>query len=159
VALDDQLVNRLTKRLGLHSCGNPARPEGQRGVDSFAGGMSGFTKLSLEDLEDPRRSGPGRLALGRRAQAMTASWITQLSMEPVLMGVGVDNTVVACGLIFEGASFTDSLRRRAPLGPQRTLAANGCLQDGTRIHNRVPLTANRHSIAATSRLAPSCWDN
>ena len=40
---------------------------------------------------------PNALALvGSRAgderNAMTTSWITQLSMEPVLIGVGVDNT-------------------------------------------------------------------
>ncbi len=39
-----------TKRLGLDYYGNPDRPEGQREVDSFASGMSGFPNLSLEDL-------------------------------------------------------------------------------------------------------------
>ena len=39
-----------TKRLGLERYGNPDRPEGQREVDSFASGMSGFANLSLEDL-------------------------------------------------------------------------------------------------------------
>jgi flavin reductase (DIM6/NTAB) family NADH-FMN oxidoreductase RutF len=40
---------------------------------------------------------------------MTTSWITQLSMEPVLIGVGVDNTAVTHRLISEGGSFTVNL--------------------------------------------------
>ena len=57
---------------------------------------------------------PNALALvGSRAgderNAMTASWITQLSMEPVLIGVGVDNTAVTHRLITEGGSFTVNL--------------------------------------------------
>ncbi len=39
-----------TARLGLDFYGNPDRPGGQREVDSFASGMSGFSNLSLEDL-------------------------------------------------------------------------------------------------------------
>ena len=39
-----------TKRLGLDRYGNPDRPDGQREVDSFASGMSGFSNLGLEDL-------------------------------------------------------------------------------------------------------------
>jgi flavin reductase (DIM6/NTAB) family NADH-FMN oxidoreductase RutF len=57
---------------------------------------------------------PNALALvGSRSDdewnAMTASWITQLSMEPVLIGVGVDNTAVTHRLIAEGGSFTVNL--------------------------------------------------
>jgi flavin reductase (DIM6/NTAB) family NADH-FMN oxidoreductase RutF len=57
---------------------------------------------------------PNALALiGSRAgderNAMTASWITQLSMEPVLIGVAVDNEAVTCRLIAEGGSFTVNL--------------------------------------------------
>ena len=40
---------------------------------------------------------------------MTTSWITQLSMEPVLIGVGVDNTAVTHRLIIGGGSFTVNL--------------------------------------------------
>ncbi len=40
---------------------------------------------------------------------MTASWITQLSMEPVLVGVGVDNSAVTHRLISDGGSFTVNL--------------------------------------------------
>ena len=40
---------------------------------------------------------------------MTASWVTQLSMEPVLIGVGVDNDAVTHRLIAAGGSFTVNL--------------------------------------------------
>ena len=57
---------------------------------------------------------PNALALvgsraGDQRNAMTTSWITQLSMEPVLIGVGVDNTAVTHRLITEGGSFTVNL--------------------------------------------------
>ena len=72
MALDDQLVNRLTWKI------------------------------------------PNALALigsrsGEERNGMTASWITQLSMVPVLIGVGVDNTAVTHRLISEGGSFTVNL--------------------------------------------------
>jgi len=40
---------------------------------------------------------------------MTASWVTQVSMEPVLIGVGVDNKAVTHRLITEGGSFSVNL--------------------------------------------------
>ena len=54
---------------------------------------------------------PNALALvGSRAgdewNGMTTSWITQLSMEPVLIGVSVDNTAVTHRLITDGGSFS-----------------------------------------------------
>lgn len=57
---------------------------------------------------------PNALALvGSRAgdewNGMTTSWITQLSMEPVLIGIGVDNDAVTHRLITEGGSFTVNL--------------------------------------------------
>jgi flavin reductase (DIM6/NTAB) family NADH-FMN oxidoreductase RutF len=57
---------------------------------------------------------PNALALvGSRAgdewNGMTTSWITQVSMEPVLIGVGVDNTAVTHRLITAGGSFTVNL--------------------------------------------------
>jgi flavin reductase (DIM6/NTAB) family NADH-FMN oxidoreductase RutF len=57
---------------------------------------------------------PNALALvGSRAgdqwNAMTTSWITQVSMDPVLVGVSVDNTAVTHRLISEGGSFTVNL--------------------------------------------------
>lgn len=57
---------------------------------------------------------PNALALvgsraGDRRNAMTTSWITQLSMEPVLIGIGVDNKAVTHQLISEGRCFTVNL--------------------------------------------------
>ncbi|MEX0757594.1 MAG: flavin reductase family protein [Acidimicrobiia bacterium] len=57
---------------------------------------------------------PNALALvGSRAgdewNAMTTSWITQVSMEPVLIGIGVDNSSVTHRLISDGGSFTVNL--------------------------------------------------
>lgn len=57
---------------------------------------------------------PNALALvGSRAgderNAMTTSWITQVSMDPVLIGVAVDNEAVTHRLIAAGGSFTVNL--------------------------------------------------
>jgi flavin reductase (DIM6/NTAB) family NADH-FMN oxidoreductase RutF len=57
---------------------------------------------------------PNALALigsasGEEWNGMTASWVTQLSMEPVLIGVGVDNKAVTHRLITDGGSFTVNL--------------------------------------------------
>ena len=41
--------------------------------------------------------------------AMTTSWISQLSMEPVLIGVGVDNDAVTHRLISGGGAFSLNL--------------------------------------------------
>jgi flavin reductase (DIM6/NTAB) family NADH-FMN oxidoreductase RutF len=46
---------------------------------------------------------------GDERNAMTASWVTQLSMEPVLVGVGIDNTAVTHRLVSEGGVFTVNL--------------------------------------------------
>ena len=57
---------------------------------------------------------PNALALigsrsGTERNGMTASWISQLSMEPVLIGVSVENTAVTHRLISEGGVFTVNL--------------------------------------------------
>lgn len=57
---------------------------------------------------------PNALALvgsahGGERNGMTTSWITQLSMEPVLIGVGVDNSAVTHRLISGGGSFSVNL--------------------------------------------------
>ena len=57
---------------------------------------------------------PNALALigsasGDEWNAMTASWVTQLSMEPVLIGVGIDNNAVTHRLVTEGGSFSVNL--------------------------------------------------
>jgi flavin reductase (DIM6/NTAB) family NADH-FMN oxidoreductase RutF len=46
---------------------------------------------------------------GGERNAMTASWVTQLSMEPVLIGVGIDVTAVTHRLIAEGRAFSVNL--------------------------------------------------
>jgi flavin reductase (DIM6/NTAB) family NADH-FMN oxidoreductase RutF len=57
---------------------------------------------------------PNALALigsrsGEEWNGMTASWITQVSMEPVLIAVAVDNTAVTHRLVAAGGSFTVNL--------------------------------------------------
>jgi len=57
---------------------------------------------------------PNALALigsasGDEWNGMTASWVTQVSMEPVLIGVGVDNKAVTHRLITDGGSFSVNL--------------------------------------------------
>ena len=57
---------------------------------------------------------PNALALvGSRAgeewNGMTASWITQVSMEPVQVGVGVDNSSVTHRLITDSGAFSINL--------------------------------------------------
>ena len=57
---------------------------------------------------------PNALALvgsrsGDEWNGMTTSWITQLAMEPVLIGIGVDNGAVTRRLIADGGSFTVNL--------------------------------------------------
>ncbi|HVM51807.1 MAG TPA: flavin reductase family protein [Acidimicrobiales bacterium] len=48
-------------------------------------------------------------AAGDERNGMTTSWVTQLSMEPVLIGIGVDNTAVTHRLISESGAFTVNL--------------------------------------------------
>lgn len=48
-------------------------------------------------------------AAGEERNGMTASWVTQLAMEPVLVGIGVDNKAVTRRLIADGGSFTVNL--------------------------------------------------
>jgi flavin reductase (DIM6/NTAB) family NADH-FMN oxidoreductase RutF len=57
---------------------------------------------------------PNALALigsasGDEWNGMTASWITQLSMEPVLIGVGIDNNALTHRLMSEGGAFSVNL--------------------------------------------------
>lgn len=75
--------------------------------------------MSIADLPDELVNRvtwkiPNALALaGSRAgderNAMTTSWITQLSMEPVIIGIGVENTAVTHRLISAGGSFSVNL--------------------------------------------------
>ncbi len=93
---------------------------------------------------------PNALALiGSRAgderNAMTASWITQLSMEPVLIGVGVDNDAVTHRLISDGGSFTVNLW---DAGDTRVFVkfSKPAVDDGT--------TLNGRSVRAATSGAP-----
>lgn len=57
---------------------------------------------------------PNALALvgsrsGDEWNAMTTSWITQVSMEPVRIGIGVDNQAVTHRLIQQGGTFSVNL--------------------------------------------------
>lgn len=49
--------------------------------------------------------------------AMTASWVTQVSMEPVIVAVGVDNSAVTHRLIRDGGSFSINLWNRDDTRP------------------------------------------
>jgi flavin reductase (DIM6/NTAB) family NADH-FMN oxidoreductase RutF len=46
---------------------------------------------------------------GDERNAMTASWVTQVAMEPVLIAVGIDNKAVTKRLIADGGSFSVNL--------------------------------------------------
>jgi len=48
-------------------------------------------------------------AHGEEWNGMTTSWVSQLSMEPVLIGIGVDNSAVTHRLISAGGAFTVNL--------------------------------------------------
>jgi flavin reductase (DIM6/NTAB) family NADH-FMN oxidoreductase RutF len=52
-------------------------------------------------------------AAGDESNGMTASWVTQVSMSPVLVGVSVDATSVTHRLIAAGGAFTVNLWDRA----------------------------------------------
>jgi flavin reductase (DIM6/NTAB) family NADH-FMN oxidoreductase RutF len=70
--------------------------------------------LDVETLNKVTWKIPNALALvgscaGDERNAMTTSWVTQLSMEPVLIGVGVDNDAVTHRLISAGGSFSVNL--------------------------------------------------
>jgi flavin reductase (DIM6/NTAB) family NADH-FMN oxidoreductase RutF len=48
-------------------------------------------------------------AAGDEANGMTASWVTQVAMEPVLVGASIDRTAVTHRLITEGGVFSVNL--------------------------------------------------
>ena len=79
---------------------------------------------------------PNALALvgsrsGDERNAMTTSWITQLAMEPVLIGVGVDNSAVTRRLIAEGGSFTVNLWDAADTKVFVKFSKPAAYEDGT----------------------------
>jgi len=50
---------------------------------------------------------------GKEWNAMTASWVTQVAMDPVLVAVGVEGSSLTRRLISEGGSFSVNLWDRA----------------------------------------------
>jgi flavin reductase (DIM6/NTAB) family NADH-FMN oxidoreductase RutF len=79
---------------------------------------------------------PNALALvgsrsGEERNGMTTSWITQLSMEPVLIGIGVDNSAVTHRLIAEGGSFTVNLWDSEDTRPFVKFSKPARYEDGT----------------------------
>jgi len=89
---------------------------------------------------------PNALALvgstaGSERNAMTTSWITQLSMEPVLIGVGVDNSAVTHRLITEGGCFTvnlwDSDDTRVFVKFSKPAVDDGTTLNGRAVHTEV----------------------
>jgi len=79
---------------------------------------------------------PNALALvGSRAgderNAMTTSWITQLSMEPVLVGIGVDKGAVTHRLISQGGCFTVNLWDATDTRPFVKFSKPATYEDGT----------------------------
>ena len=66
-------------------------------------------ELVNRDVEDPQRPRPRRFGGERRTQRHDHELDPQLSMEPVLIGVGIDNSAVTHRLISEGGSFTVNL--------------------------------------------------
>jgi flavin reductase (DIM6/NTAB) family NADH-FMN oxidoreductase RutF len=54
---------------------------------------------------------------GDEWNAMTTSWVTQVSMDPVLVAVGVDQKALTHRLIASGGSFTVNLWDRADTRP------------------------------------------
>jgi flavin reductase (DIM6/NTAB) family NADH-FMN oxidoreductase RutF len=71
---------------------------------------------------------------------MTTSWITQLSMEPVLIGIGVDNTAVTHRLISGSGAFSVNLwdRENTRVFVKFSKPAN---DDGTTLNDRPISTA------------------
>lgn len=71
---------------------------------------------------------------------MTTSWVTQLSMEPVLIGVGIDNKAVTHRLIDEGGSFTVNLWSAEDTRPFVKFS-KPAERDGDRLNGRPVRTA------------------
>lgn len=79
---------------------------------------------------------PNALALvgsrsGDERNAMTTSWITQLSMEPVLIGISVDNKAVTHRLITDGGAFTVNLWAADDTRPFVKFSKPATFEDGS----------------------------
>lgn len=75
---------------------------------------------------------------GDERNAMTASWVSQLSMEPVLIGVSVDNESVTHRLISAGGCFTvnlwDSADTRVFVKFSKPAVDDGTALNGRAVH-------------------------
>lgn len=80
-------------------------------------------------------------AAGGERNGMTASWITQLAMEPVLIGVGIDNVAITHRLISEGGSFTvnlwDAAETRVFVKFSKPASDDGSALNGRPVHAEV----------------------
>ena len=80
-------------------------------------------------------------AAGGERNAMSTSWISQLSMEPVLIGVGVDNSSVTHRLITAGGSFTvnlwDSTDTKVFVKFSKPATDDGSALNGRTVHSEV----------------------
>jgi flavin reductase (DIM6/NTAB) family NADH-FMN oxidoreductase RutF len=96
-------------------------------------------------------------AAGDEWNAMTASWVTQLSMEPVLIGVGVDNKAVTHRLISEGESFSVNLWSA---DDTRTFVkfSKPAKRDGNTLNDRPVSIATTGAPVFSEAIACSGWD-
>jgi flavin reductase (DIM6/NTAB) family NADH-FMN oxidoreductase RutF len=78
---------------------------------------------------------------GDERNAMTTSWVTQVSMAPVLIGVGIDNDAVTHRLISASGAFSVK-----PLGCRRHADLRQVLQAGhrRRVESQRSAGAHRH---------------
>lgn len=84
--------------------------------------------------------------------AMTASWVTQVSMEPVLIGVGIDNKSVTHRLIDASRVFTINLW---PSGDTRIFVkfSKPAVKDGETLNGRPITTATSGAPVFVEALA------
>ncbi|MGF1616682.1 MAG: flavin reductase family protein [Acidimicrobiia bacterium] len=91
-------------------------------------------------------------ASGEEWNAMTTSWITQLSMDPVLIGIGVDNKAVTHRLITEGGSFTVNLWSSEDTRPFVKFS-KPAVREGNTLNGREVFTATTGAPVFTEALA------
>jgi flavin reductase (DIM6/NTAB) family NADH-FMN oxidoreductase RutF len=98
----------------------------------------------------------GLVLIGSRSgdewNAMTASWITQVSMEPVLIGVGIDNKSVTHRLVNASGAFSVNLW---PADDTRIFVkfSKPAVKDGDTLNQRPVTTARTGAPVFTEALA------
>ncbi len=98
----------------------PASPEGV--VDDVSPGAADPSGLNAETVNKVLWSIPNVLCLvgsrsGDEWNGMTQSWVTQVAMEPVLVGVAIDAKAVTNRLIKEHGAFSLNLWDRSDTRP------------------------------------------